>query len=124
MPESQVDIAVYRRYIEAALKYAGGTHNFEDVTASVAEGRRQFWPGIRSAIITEVLEYPRNRTLNFFLAGGDAAELEAMEPLILDWGRTQGCTTAAMIGRRGWERTWLTQRAGWKPTLAVFEKAL
>lgn len=118
------DIAAYRSYIEAALQYAGGTHTFEDVTAGVAEGRMQFWPGVRSAIITELLESPRARTLHFFLAGGDLAELEAMEPLVIAWGKTQGCTAASMVGRKGWERTFLTQRAGWESRLAVFEKAL
>lgn len=103
----------YRAGIEAALVYAGGTHTFDDIVAGVAAGDYQFWPGPSSVVITEIVEYPRLRALNFFLAGGgNLAELEAMTPHILEWGRTQGCTRALFTGRRGWTRTFLT-RTGW-----------
>jgi hypothetical protein len=117
------DMEAHRGYIEAALEYAGGTHTFEDVQEAVTAGRLQFWPGPHSAVITEIVDYPRQRVINFFLAGGNLAELEAMQPALLDWGRAQGCTSATFTGRKGWERTFLT-RDGWKSKLVVFEKAL
>lgn len=113
----------YRTYIEDALAYAGGTHTFEDIRDAVTAGTLQFWPGVTSAIVTEVIDTPRKRSLHFFLAGGNLAELEAMTPGILDWGREQGCTVAGLTGRRGWERTFLA-RTGWVPTLVLFEKPL
>lgn len=117
------DISVYKRYIEGALEYASGTHTFEDVADAVAAGQLQFWPGPNSVVITEILDHPRSRALNFFLAGGNLAELEAMYPRIEAWGREQGCDIAVFTGRPGWERTFLV-RDGWKRTLAVFEKPL
>jgi hypothetical protein len=120
---SAVDICAYRRYIEDALEYAGHSHTFDDVAAMVASGEAQFWPGPNSAIVTEFVLEPRTKRLNFFLAGGTLAELEAMTPLVLEWGREQGCTTASLIGRRGWERTFLS-RTGWKSGLVVLEKDL
>lgn len=115
----------YRAQIEAALEHAGGTHTFDDVAERVADGRMQFWPGVKAAIVTEILEYPRLKALNFFLAGGvgGLSEIEAMTPGILDWGRSVGCTQAVFTGRRGWERTFLS-RTGWTPKLVVFDKAL
>lgn len=110
----------WRRYIEDALVYAGGTHTFEDVQAQVAAGTLQFWPGVSSAIVTEIVEFPRQRRLHFFLAGGTLHELEAMLPLILAWGRERGCTTTTLVGRPGWERTFL-KRLGWVQTLVVLE---
>lgn len=118
------DISVHRCYIEAALKYADGSHMFEDVAAAVAAGRMQYWPGPSSAIITEILDYPQYKALNFFLAGGNLPELERMTPLILEWGKAQGCKKALFAGRRGWERTFLT-RSGWGVSdLVVLEKAI
>lgn len=121
------DIFAYRDYIENALAYAGGSHTFKDVCDAVAEGRMQFWPGEHAVVITEIIAYPQHRTLNFFLAGGSSgsalAELEAMEPGILEWGRAQGCTQAVFTGRKGWERTFLV-RSGWEPKLVVFEKPI
>lgn len=119
------NIQHYRRQIEAALSYTGGTHTFDDIVAGVNEGRFQFWPGPDSVIVTEMAEYPQHRALHFFLAGGNLPELEAMTPAILDWGKEQGCTMATLAGRRGWDRTFLT-RTGWsiRQELVVLEKSL
>lgn len=119
-----MDLDAARPYIEAALLYAKGSHTFEDVKADVEDGTMQFWPGVHSAIVTEIIAYPRYRVLNFFLAGGNRAELEVMYPLVEEWGRNNGCTRAAMLGRKGWERTFLTQKEGWTQTLVAYEKVL
>jgi len=119
-----IDLGAHREQIEAALGYAGGTHTFEDICSAVEAGSLQYWPCVRSAVITEIIQYPQKRALNFFLAGGDLAELEAMYPTILQWGKDKGCTVAVMSGRKGWERTFLTRTEGWEPQLVVFEKQL
>lgn len=117
-------LAEARQYLEPALDYAGGTHLWDDIVQGIAEGRFQFWPGIRSAIITEIIEYPRQRTLHFFLAGGNQPELEVMLPGILQWGRSRGCTSASLVGRQGWTRSFLTRTEGWKPRSVVMTKEL
>lgn len=114
-----------REEIERALYYTGGTHAFEDVRDAVSAGSLQFWPGPRSAVITEIIVAPRKKLLNFFLAGGDIHELEGMYPAIEAWGRAQGCTEAMFTGRPGWARSFLTKGQGWKRAkLEVFQKAL
>ena len=112
-----------RPHIEAALQYSGGTHTFEDIREMVSTGRLQFWPGPHSAIVTEIIEYPRQRTLHYFLAGGQMAELRAMLPEIDAWGRAQGCTSASLAGRPGWSRSFL-QHEGWSSHLVVMMKEL
>lgn len=122
-----IDLGAHRQQIESALAYSGGTHTYEDVQAAVEAGDLQYWPGPRSVVITEIMQYPQTRVLNFFLAGaetGHLAELEAMYPEIEKWGRTQGCTVAVMSGRKGWERSFLTRKEGWEPKLVFFEKQL
>jgi hypothetical protein len=114
------DILAHRRYIEDALRFSNGTHEFSDVVEAVAAGTLQFWPGRSSAIVTEILQTPRKRILHFFLAGGNLAELETMLPSILEWGKLQGCDFATLVGRKGWERTFIT-RQGWQPKLVLFE---
>jgi hypothetical protein len=98
-------------------------HTLADVQKAIDEGRAIFWPGVNSAIITEIIEYPQQRTLHFWLAGGNLAELEAMYPLIEAWGREQGCTAATTVGRPGWERTFL-KREGWTPRAVFMMKEL
>jgi DNA polymerase/3'-5' exonuclease PolX len=112
-----------RPFLEKALSLAGNTHTIEDVRKLIEEKRLQFWPGVNSAIITEIIEYPQKRTLHFFLAGGNLAELEAMYPIVEQFGRDQGCTAASTSGRPGWERTFL-KREGWTPRTVVMTKEL
>jgi hypothetical protein len=121
------DILRCKRYIEEALEYADGSHTYEDICAGVASGSLQFWPGNNAMIVTEIVDTPQKRSLNFFLAGGSGnalAELERMTPIILEWGKSKGCDTAVFFGRAGWERTFLT-RTGWKKSkLVALEKKL
>lgn len=118
------DISTYRSQIEAALKYADDSHSFEDIVRGIEDGQLQFWPGPNSVIITEILTYPNYRALNFFLAGGDITELEAMYTPIEDWAQARGCDRAILTGRKGWERSFLTKTQGWRSTLTVYEKKL
>lgn len=94
--------------LSRALAYAG-THRIEDIELGVAEGRFQQWPGEDSCVITELLQTPLRKTIHFFLAEGNLAELKAMTPGILAWARQQGCTHASLLGRDGWERSFVRE---------------
>lgn len=114
----------YRTQISAALAYADDSHTVDDIAALVKQGKLQYWPGSDSVIITEITDQPRFRSVHIVLAGGNLEELEAMLPAVLDWGRKNGCSKAAFVGRRGWAKTFLTKRAGWTPKLWFFEREL
>ncbi len=123
-----------RAWIEAALPWCYGTHTIEDVERQIAEGRLQFWPGERCAVVTEIVEYPRLKALNFFLIGGDSTSpdglrgagldelLTRMEPAIIEWAKAMGCTRVASAGRKGWER--VLSPLGYEKTLSVMLKEL
>jgi hypothetical protein len=117
-----IDIIAARPHIEAALKYGGGTHDYDDVVKMVEEGKAQFWPGPNSAIITEVSQFPKKRVLHYWLAGGNLAEIERMIPAIEEWGRAEGCNSASMTGRLGWQKVSFLKRGGWNTNLVVMDK--
>jgi hypothetical protein len=117
-----MSIGDYRLLLESALAYSGGTHTFEDVVRDVESGEAQFWAGPNSCIVTQIDALPSRKVLLFFLAAGTREELKAMEPGIIEWGRTEGCTLARLLGRRGWERSFLTD-VGWvKSDHIILEK--
>jgi hypothetical protein len=93
-----------RKYIEAALEYAGGSHTFEDVVRTVAEGKAQFHPLEKSAIITEIVDYPQKAMCRIWLAGGDLDELMEAEISIAHWAKIHGCNGMEIVGRKGWSR--------------------
>ena len=112
-----------RRWIEDALEYAGGTHNFNDIAATVLSDRFQIWPSNNAVVVTEIVVYPQLKDLHYFLAGGNLDELKAMRPIIEDWGRSIGCTRVSLAGRKGWERTFLKDE-GYRPNWFVLSKEL
>lgn len=109
-------------WIEAALPYCYGTHTIEDVERLIAEGKMQFWPGKRSAIVSEVLEYPRLKAFNFFLVGGDLSELLEWEPSFTTIAKALGCSRISQIGRRGWGKA--LAPLGYETVLSVMLKEL
>lgn len=117
-----IDLSDYRKQIESALAYSGGTHVFEDVVQGVIEGRMQAWVNGDSIAITEIIVFPRKKTLHGFLAAGNMREILEMVPSAAEWGRQMGCTSFTLAGRKGWQRVF--GKRGWKTAFYVLETAI
>lgn len=92
------------RYVRDALEYAGGTHSIDDVYRAVSSGKAQFFPLEKSAIITEIVDYPQRSICRIWLAGGELDELKEAEKSIAVWAKSIGCDGIEIIGRKGWQR--------------------
>ena len=120
---TQIDeLARCRPWIEAALEYSGGTHNFDDVVSGLAEGKMQLWPAPKGCIVTEIVVYPRKKVLNVFLGGGELEQLMDMHKDVIAWSKAQGCVAVTITGRYGWKKP-LTKH-GWKPLHASYVKEI
>jgi hypothetical protein len=119
-----LEAARLRKHLEAALEYCGGTHTLVDVITQIYAGHMQFWPGERSAIVTQIVQHPQKKVLAFFLAGGDGAELREMRGRIERWAlKEHGCTCATLTGRRGWARSFMVEE-GYTADLVHMTKEL
>lgn len=107
-----------RGWIEASLACADGTHTFDDVAAGVLSGRFMLWPRERCCAVLEVLEYPRSRELNVFLAGGELEQIQASQEELFEIARNCGAQAVTMTGRRGWVRA----LPGWQEQHVVLRK--
>ena len=107
-------------YILDALAYANHSHSIDDVKQAVMTGTAQFMPLEKSAIVTEVVDYPKQSVCRIWLAGGDMDELLEAEKQIAVWARSIGCTGMEIIGRKGWQRV-LTE---YTPQSVVLTKEL
>ena len=87
-----------------ALEYGDGTHSLEDVAMALDKDEMQFWPGNNTAIVTEIVTYPRKKIIHVFLAAGDMNEVIRILPYIEKHGKSEGCVQLAMTGRKGWEK--------------------
>ena len=117
------EIGRCRAWIEAALEYSQGTHTFSDIASGILSGRFQLWSAKQSAVVTEIIVYPRMKDLHYFLAGGDLDELKQMRPSIEAWGKGQGCTRVSLAGRPGWAKTFLRDE-GYEPAWFILKKDL
>lgn len=111
-----------RKWIEDALEYSGGTHDFIDIAQSVTRGEMQLWCGENGAIVTEIVSYPKKKVLHIFLAGGEMDQILDMEASIIKWGQLQGCSSLTLAGRKGWVRA-LANR-DWKHAHTVLAKEI
>lgn len=110
-------------WIAAALEHDGGHYSIEDVWREVLGGQAIFWPGNKSAVITQFWNFPRARACNIWLAGGDMTELlDHMQPIIEDFARRAGCSEMMIAGRHGWVRAMAPY--GYKQIFTVVQKAL
>ena len=91
--------------IKRALKYQD-THDLEDVQRELWRQKAQLWCGEKSAIVTELHQFPQNRKkARIWLAAGDMDELvNEMLPDVEEWARKEGCMAVTIVGRKGWLR--------------------
>jgi len=94
----------YRKLLDSALEFSGGTHLFEDIVDAVADGRMHFWPAEKSCVVTEVICYPRARAIHIFLAAGDLAQIKDMDETFAQFGRALDAKYITLSGRKGWTK--------------------
>lgn len=98
--------------MEKALRLGGDTHSVADVIAALNEGRMQAFWSDNATVITQIVQHPRKRELNVFLAFGDLDEVMAMQPRVSEFGRKHGCDFMVMSGRFGWQK--VLPNHGWR----------
>jgi hypothetical protein len=91
-----------------------GTHTLSDVFQQVREGKVQLWDGGGLLLATEIVCYPRLKSLRYIAVGGDMIDSAGLQERVNAWGREQGCVRAETIGRKGWERHPAPSYLEWK----------
>lgn len=92
-------------FLEPAVERTGGAYDKACVWKAIESQKAQLWPGIKSAVVTEVISYPTGlKSLTQWLAGGDLDELIKIEKVLEKFARKQGCVRVEIIGRKGWKR--------------------
>jgi hypothetical protein len=114
------ELARCKPWIEAALEYSGGTHDFDDIVEGLKKGVLQLWPTPRGCIVTEIVVYPKKRVLNVFLGGGELDQILDMRDDVIEWAKAQGCAALTMSGRHGWKK--LAKAHGWEAQHASYIK--
>ena len=114
LPENVVrlvrDFDRCRPWIEKALTYAEGIYDTEDVLLRLLKGEAELWPAENCFVITEMVQYPQARLMNFFLAGGETGSMEELERMLSSlegFARDHKCDAVTLSGRPGWMKSFL-----------------
>lgn len=109
-----------RPWIEAALAAGGEAVTIDEVEAAVRRGDAHLLAAVDAAVVSQICN--RGREFNIYLAGGSLARLKTMVPDLERMAKALGCTHLSILGRRGWERTFLTREMGYTPTAVLLVK--
>lgn len=113
-------------YVSKALQYVSGKYLLEDVRSLVTDFNYPLWvafdeDGVKGAVITRFVEYPRKKYLFLEFCGGrDGFSWKApMLKVLRSWAKDNDCDGIEGAGRDGWQK--IFERDGYVPTLRHFE---
>lgn len=109
-------------WIEAALEYSGGTHEWSDIVEGIHSLRYQFWPAEKGCAVTEIILFPRKKIFHVFLAGGEMDQIVDMNDSAAQFAKAQGCDGMSIAGRKGWSR--VLKNEGWTESFTTLAKEL
>lgn len=77
-----------------------------------------------ACVITEIRRYPTGNKAGVIwgVAGQEMVDWVALDDVLADWARANGCQWLEADGRLGWERT--MRKQGWKRTAVILERDL
>jgi hypothetical protein len=105
---------------DKALKIGGNTHTREDIAEGIKSGRYQYWGDADCCLVTEIVEYPRKKTLHLFIAAGDLNKLlEDYLPRVKHFAKENGCSALTSVSRKGFLKRFPAY--GFKPKCVTFE---
>ena len=126
LPEDYDAIWGYiHEYMVGAAKYTHGRFEVEDIRQGL-NGNQQLWIAyqdgiVYGAVITEIIVYPRIKSLVMHFTGG--IELpkwkDDMLALLRRFARDNGCKTIESFGRTGWKRVF--KNDGFKSKFMFYE---
>lgn len=122
IPPVIMELERCQEWIESALAYSGGTHEFKDIVDGVLSGKMQLWAGDEGCAVTEIVVYPKRKVLNVFLAAGKMDQVLDFEDSAIEFAKANGCNAMSLAGRKGWAR--VHRDRGWKEQFVTLIKEI
>jgi hypothetical protein len=118
---SIVDDLMMKR-MRRALREGGDTHTLGDIIAEIDAGNMQSFVVGNSWAVTCILDTPRRRVLEIFMAVGVWADMPELHRQVTEFAKEHGVTLIRAFGRRGWLKT--GKAHGWAANQYVFTKEI
>lgn len=115
-----------KEYMQGAADYTYGRYGVEDILDSITDYDFTLWiafneAGIKGAVVTSFIDYPRKRMLCMQFCGG--VDLEQWQVPMLEllqrWAKDNDCDGIESTGRVGWSKVFKSD--GYKPLWQTYE---
>lgn len=106
----------HEKNIKEALKYAHGTHDYDDVVRMIISGKLQYLDvgDSKAFMMIEITQFPKYSNLHIFLAGGDLEALIEHVPELNKYAWQNGLKHITLAGRKGWLTVLKKTNPGWE----------
>jgi hypothetical protein len=111
-----------RKYLEPVFERYD-TYNWQDVVENIEKGRWFLLAYPTSALLIEIIQYPRKKTLYIPAVGGNLDEVTSAQEQLETIAKKQGCKDIEFRGRKGWEKV-AKKFKGYKTHYVVINKEL
>ena len=108
--------------LEQALEHGGGAFALHDIVEGLEQGRFQLFWNNGGIAVTEIIQCPRKRYLNIFLAAGEMKAVLKLHKKVEKFAREMECNFMQASARKGWEK--FNPEYGWKTTHTVYQREL
>lgn len=105
--------------IERALRLNNYMYDLSDIDYGLDTGEMQGHVEGSTWAITQVHNWPRQKTVNILFVVGNLEEAIRLEMKIEMWAKELGATMLTGIGRDGW---WERRTPGWRKVGTLFAK--
>lgn len=93
-----------------------------DVADTIERGDAKLWMGEGAAIVTQLIDEPRQRVCHFWLAAGELGPVIALSHKVIEWAKANGCVRATLAGRKGWVKALAPD--GWHEDLTLMSREI
>lgn len=115
-----------KEYMQGAADYTYGRYDVDDILESITDYDHVLWiafneEGIKGAVVTSFVDYPRKRMLCMQFCGGvEVTDWQApMLELLQRWAKDNDCDGIESTGRMGWSKVFKSD--GYKPLWQTYE---
>jgi len=93
-------------------------YNAEDVLTALQLREMQLWVHPKAVAVTQIIKYPRFKTLLLRIVSGDdmGEWIDSLMNLLEAYGRAMGCKYGEQWGRKGWLK--VNQKRGYNAEVA------
>lgn len=102
----------WRDQIEEALRHAGFSYTFDDITSMILRQELTFYKHDDCFALCQIVHFPQYRNFHFMIVGGNLRSIIGLKSHYESIAKALDCKNLSFSGRPGWARA--LKNHGWE----------